>query len=244
MNDSRPVLILQHLTQDNPAYLATWLDRQGLAHDCRDAEIGARYPDDIGPYRALAVLGGAMSANDDLPHLRQAERLIDQAMQHGRPVLGHCLGGQLMARVLGGTVAASPAPEIGWQPLTVIEHPWSRNWFGDSTGWDACQWHHEAFSLPRQAVLLATSSACPNQAFAIERGGVLHLAMQFHVEVDAEKLFAWSTATDDLYQWAQHAHPESVQTGAAMRDRCAAALPAQQAVADRLYGFWLSQGAR
>jgi GMP synthase (glutamine-hydrolysing) len=240
MTDSRPVLILQHLTSDGPAYLATWLARAGIAYDCRDAEAGEAYPDDIEPYRALAVLGGAMSANDDLPTLRQAERLIAQAMARGRPVLGHCLGGQLMARVLGGQVMASPAPEIGWQPLAVVDHPAARHWFGDTAGWDACHWHYEAFSLPPGSVPVATSVVCPNQAFVVERGGVQHLAMQFHIEVDAEKLHAWSWATDEPYRQAQRDHPSSVSSGAAMRADCARALPIQQAVADRVYAAWLA----
>ena len=98
----KPVLILQHLSSDGPAYLGTWLRRQGLPHR------GAQHRGRPGlsrrtwtAYAALAILGGEMSANDPLPSLRRAELLILDAMARGRPVIGHCLGGQLMARALG-----------------------------------------------------------------------------------------------------------------------------------------------
>jgi GMP synthase (glutamine-hydrolysing) len=109
----KTVLVLQHLSGDGPAYLATWLREQGVAFEVRDTEAGQPFPDSLQDHGALAVLGGEMSANDALPSLRQAERLILQAVRDGVPTLGHCLGGQLMARALGARVAASPAPEVG-----------------------------------------------------------------------------------------------------------------------------------
>src|SRR5437870_12594564 len=86
----KPVLILQHLTQDGPAYLQTWLQRAGVSAVIVNSEAGEAFPDSVDAYAALAVLGGEMSANDDLPSLRQAERLILEAISANRPVLGHC----------------------------------------------------------------------------------------------------------------------------------------------------------
>lgn len=127
----KPVLVLQHLSTDGPGYLATWLREQGIAYDVRDTQAGQAYPEHIDGYRALAVLGGEMSANDELPSLRQAERLILEAMDRDIPVIGHCLGGQLMARALGASVHASPAPEIGWQAIRSASTPMARDWLGD-----------------------------------------------------------------------------------------------------------------
>ena len=230
----KPVLVLQHLTSDGPAYLAQWLREEGVPAQVFDTQAGQAYPDHVDGYAALAVLGGEMSANEDLPSLRQAERLILEAMARGLPVIGHCLGGQLMARALGASVHASPAPEIGWQPMRLEPTPLATEWFGADRLPTVFHWHFEAFDLPAGATRLASSPACPNQAFAIGP----HLAMQFHVELDAAKLALWSASIDPDYLALQRSC-DSVQSGAAMRAQAAQALPAQQRLAARLYRRWL-----
>jgi len=236
----KPVLILQHLSADGPAYLRTWLEREGRAYDVFDSERAQAYPERIAGYGALAVLGGEMSANDALPALRQAERLILQALDADVPVIGHCLGGQLMARALGARVHASPAPEIGWQSMHVARNATARDWFGDAAQHVVYHWHHEAFELPANAELLASSSACPHQAFAF---GARHLAMQFHVELDAAKLAVWARSRDPAFLRQQREHPATVQGGAAMLEHGRHALPAQQRLADRIYRRWLAGAA-
>ena len=228
----QPALVLQHLTADGPAYLATWLDANGWRWELRNAEAGQAFPDSLAGHSALAILGGEMSANDELPSLRRAEALVREAVARGVPVLGHCLGGQLIARALGARVVASPRPEIGWQPMTVLPTPAAHDWFGDAAAATVFQWHYEAFELPPGAERLAGSAACPNQAFALGP----HLAMQFHVEVDAEKLERWSH-DDGARHRAVLGQPE-VQDGAAMRRGLADALPLQQRLADRIYARW------
>jgi GMP synthase (glutamine-hydrolysing) len=233
MKPPRPrVLILQHLSTDGPAHLATWLRHAGIAFDVRNTAAGDAYPESLDGYAALAVLGGEMSANDPLPSLRQAERLILQAFERGAPVIGHCLGGQLMARALGARVVESPAPEVGWQPLEVL--PAGARWFGRAGRHVVFQWHYEAFDLPTGAERLAESAACPNQAFAIGP----HLGMQFHIEVDAVKVHAWSREQSGRWQGALTAHPASVQGGDALRAGISTELPAHRALADGLYGRW------
>jgi GMP synthase (glutamine-hydrolysing) len=231
----KPVLVLQHLTTDGPAHLATWLQREGIGFEVFDTQAGQPYPDRIDAYRALAVLGGEMSANDDLPSLRDAERLILQAMDRGFPVIGHCLGGQLMARALGAPVHAAPAPEIGWQAIELVDSPVAREWFGPWREATVFEWHFEAFDLPPGAQTLASSPVCPHQAFAIGP----HLAMQFHVELDAHKLALWSASRDPHFL-ALQANCASVQSGRAMREAAGIALPAQQRLADALYTRWIS----
>ena len=232
---NEPVLVLQNLTADGPGYLGAWLNGQGIAFDVFDTEAADAYPWSIAGYRGLALLGGAMSANDELPSLRQAERLILQAIDADIPVIGHCLGGQLMARALGAQVLASPKPEIGWQTLQVAATPTARAWFGEPGVRTVYHWHGESFELPPGAELLASNASCPYQAFAIGR----HLALQFHVELDAHKLAAWSASVDPGFMRSQREHPATVQTGAAMRAQAIAALPAQQRLADRIYRHWL-----
>ncbi|MFN0184234.1 MAG: type 1 glutamine amidotransferase [Aquabacterium sp.] len=229
----RPILILQHLHNDGPGYLGDWLQRQGLPVDVRNTEAGDAFPGDMDNHSGLAILGGAMSANDALPSLRQAEQLILEAMDRGVPVLGHCLGGQLMARAMGAAVGASPQPEIGWQPITVEATPAARAWFGDRTDTTVFHWHYEVFDLPAGAVRLAHSPACPNQAFGIGP----HLAMQFHVEIDAHKARRWALEGEPDHL-ALVGNCDSVQSPEVIVAGVDRHLASHQALADQIYRHW------
>lgn len=231
----KPVLVLQHMESDGPGYLATWLRAQGQGFEVFNSAAGQAFPSAMDGYGALAVLGGEMSVNDELPSLRRAEALIRESMARDLPVIGHCLGGQLMATALGARVGDSPSPEIGWQRATVHDHAEARAWFGDDDEVTVFHWHFEAFELPRGAVPLAASQACPYQAFAIGP----HLAMQFHVEVDSEKLDVWSASQDAEFLALTQSCP-TVQSGAAMRAQAQRCLARQQALAARLYARWLA----
>ena len=128
----KPVLILEHQLPENAAYLETWLKQHNLEYQVFNAGRGEEFPQRIEPYSALAVMGGGMSANDDLASNHQAIQLILQAMIMDIPVIGHCLGAQLMSRALKGTVTVAPVPEIGWQPIEYADHPLACAWFGDT----------------------------------------------------------------------------------------------------------------
>lgn len=235
----KPVLILQHMRHDGPAYLARWLSEQGIGFDLRDAAAGEAFPADMSGHGALAVLGGAMSANDPLPFLRDAERLILQAMHGQQPVIGHCLGGQLMARALGARVTASPAPEIGWQPLEVLDDPLAQEWLGPPAQHHVMHWHYEAFDLPVGARWLARSAGCPHQAFAIGP----HLAMQFHIEIDAAKLQRWLDQGDPSWHDALQLHGRTVQDKTTILAEAERRMEAHQRLADRIYGRWMRSAA-
>ena len=230
-----PVLILQHQTPERPAYLATWLDQHHVPFEIRCAGAGQEFPATIEPYSALAVMGGGMSANDPLLSNRQAEILVLQAMRLDRPVIGHCLGGQLMTRALGGTVGASPQPEIGWQPIEYEDDPLVAHWFGSNPTSTVIQWHYDAFTVPTGAVRLAGSAACPNQAWALGP----HLAMQFHIEMDADKVHNWVQDDDLLWADAREKYA-SVQHSDAIVQGIESYLTQHQATADHIYRTWLS----
>lgn len=231
----KPVLILQHLGGDGPAYLGHWLAEQGAAVDVRNAEAGDPYPDTLVDHGALAILGGEMSANDPLPSLRRAEVLFLEALRDGIPTLGHCLGGQLMARALGARVGPSPAPEVGFNELRLQAGPAGEAWFGELGPAQVFQWHYEAFDLPPGALALATSAACPHQAFSMGP----HLGMQFHIEIDDEKLARWAQEQGARFLDALALHA-TVQDGPTMLAEAARHMAAHQALADRLYARWLS----
>ena len=162
------VLVLQHTLEDGPGYLGQWLDAQGLRWHAPCAEAGHVYPESVRGHRALAVLGGAWSANDDRPSLRHAEHLIREADALGIPVIGHCLGGQLLARALGGQVQTLPEPEIGWLHIAVNAEADAQAWLGPPGAAMVYQWHYDSFVvLPPGARALASSTACVHQAFAL-----------------------------------------------------------------------------
>lgn len=237
----KPVLILQHLDDDGPAFLRTWLQREGVPFELCNSQSGPAFAHHMGGHAALAVLGGEISANDALPSLRQAELLILDAMARDRPVIGHCLGAQLMARALGARVAASPAPEIGWHRIELRHTAQAHDWFGMADAAPTVfQWHEEAFALPLGATLLAGSAACTQQAFAIGP----HLALQFHLELDADKLRGWAVADTPAHRAQQRRWPGSVQDGASMLRAMDTWLPRQQALAERIYARWLAPARR
>jgi GMP synthase-like glutamine amidotransferase len=231
----RPVAILQHQLPENAAYLTTWLERHRVDYVIFNAGADEEFPASIEPYSALAVMGGGMSANDALLSNRQAEILILQAMRLDRPVIGHCLGGQLMSRALGAAVTASPRPEIGWQPIQYENLDVAREWFGDAPTNTVAHWHYESFGIPAGAVRVATSPACPNQAWAMGP----HLAMQFHIEITETKMQSW-VAEDDA-KWAEsRSLYETVQDKISMLAGLPYHLAQHQATADSIYKKWLS----
>ena len=231
----RPVAILQHQLPENAAYLTTWLERHRVDYVIFNAGADEEFPASIEPYSALAVMGGGMSANDALLSNRQAEILILQAMRLDRPVIGHCLGGQLMSRALGAAVTASPRPEIGWQPIQYENLDVAREWFGDAPTNTVAHWHYESFSIPAGAVRVATSDACPNQAWAMGP----HLAMQFHIEITETKMQSW-VAEDDA-KWAEsRSLYETVQDKISMLAGLPYHLAQHQTTADSIYKKWLS----
>ena len=235
------VLVLQHTLEDGPGYLGEWLDAHGHSWQVRCTEAGQACPESMDGYRALAVLGGEWGANDDRPSLRQAEALIRQADARGIPVIGLCLGGQLMARAFGGRVERLPLPEVGWLPIAAApgaDAALLQDWLGglgQQGQATVYQWHYDSFvELPPGARLLASSPACGHQAFAIGP----HLGMQFHIEITPAKIDAWLKNPGTVYPQAVAQGLPTVQAPGAMRASTAQHQSGSQALADRIYAAW------
>ena len=144
-------------------------------------------PSDPRGFSGLALMRGPMSANDALAWIPGMLELIRAAVSMEVPVLGHCLGGQLMARAMGGSVTRNPVKEIGWGRVAVAANKEAKTWFGNLREFESFHWHGETFSIPRGARNIASSVYCANQAFSLGR----HLAMQFHVEMTPQLVRAW-----------------------------------------------------
>lgn len=230
-----PVLVLENQLPEKIAYLGTWLRRNNIPYVAFNAELHKEFPSSIEGYSALAVMGGAMSANDPLYTNRQAEILILQAMHRDVPVIGHCLGGQLMAKALGAKVISSPAPEIGWHDIEYLDTPETKQWFGETPTEKVIHWHYDSFEIPNGAKLLATSRVCPNQAFSYGK----HFAMQFHIEIDIEKIEYWTSEDDDKWSESRKLY-ESAHTGFDIINGIGSYLANHQKTADNIYSNWLS----
>ena len=248
------VLVLQHLSDDGPGYLGQWLEDKGVSWHVFCADAGEAYPASLGAYKAMAVLGGEWSANDERPSLRHTEMLMREADALGVPIIGHCLGGQLMARAFGGNVERAAQPEIGWIALQTTGSAAARYWFGvndslngsgeaqssgtkpgQSNAHTLYQWHRDSFvKLPPGAELIASSRACAHQAFALGP----HLGMQFHVEINAEKIALWMAEPGASFPRLVERWPASVQSLAAMAAASERYLAASHALANQIYGAW------
>lgn len=230
----RAVLVIEHTEGDGPGHFGEWLALRGRPMTLVRVHAGDPVPATADGFAGLCVLGGPMSANDaHRDHIRAEHGLVRAALDAGVPVIGHCLGGQILAKVLGATVGRSPAPEIGWHAIDADDGPAARRWFGDARRPTVMQWHYEAFDLPAGATALAGSASCPRQAF--EWGGV-HLGMQFHPEADRAKVAWW--ADKDRREAQSLAHVPTVQGPEALLAGCDAHLPAMRALAHRIYDAW------
>jgi GMP synthase-like glutamine amidotransferase len=156
-------------------------ERGWIAATCEIDEIGQA--PGIGGVDAIIAMGGPMSVNDEesLPWLADEKQLIGDAVRAGVPYFGACLGVQLLAASLGARVYAGPEPEVGILPVELTDEGRVDPIMGSLDGTIlALQWHGDTFDLPTGATLLASSPACPHQAF---RFGRLAYGVQFHVEV-------------------------------------------------------------
>src|SRR3546814_216122 len=112
----------------------------------------------------MVLMGSPMSVNDDLPWIASVLSLIRDAIRLDIPVLGHCLGGQLISKALGAEITVNPVKEIGWGEVTVSNNAQAREWFGNLPRFQVFHWHGETFSLPAGTTHLLSSSHCRNQA--------------------------------------------------------------------------------
>ena len=154
----KPIAIFRHVAVEGPGYLGEFLTARHIPWQLIAIDANDPMPSSATAFSGLVFMGGPMSVNDDLPWISQSLALIREAVSLDIPVLGHCLGGQLMAKALGAVVTRNPAKEIGWWPVVVADNDTARAWFGEVTTFTAYHWHGETFSLPTMRCLF-----CPVQ---------------------------------------------------------------------------------
>jgi len=195
---SRPVLIVVHQERSTPGRVGELLEARGHTLDRRCPNQGDALPERLDEHAAAIVFGGPMSANDDhLPGIRAELEWLDAAFASGRPVLGICLGAQLIARALGARVDNHPAGlvEIGYhevRPTAAGAHFLERPTM-------FYQWHRETFELPRGAVHLAHNGAFPAQAFCWRERV---FGIEFHPEMTRAMIERWTGSQKGAAQLA------------------------------------------
>lgn len=232
----RPIAIFRHSPTEGPGYFAIFLERHGIPWRLIAIDEGEAVPASAEAYGGLCFMGGPMSVNDPLPWIDQVCALIRDAAARGIPLIGHCLGGQLMSKALGGQVTRNPVKEIGWGEAQAESNDLAGAWLGDHAKRPATvfQWHGETFSLPPGATRILGNGYCANQMFVLGP----HLGMQCHVEMTPEMIETWCG------QWPEEAaavaHQPSVQAAAQMVGEIPARLPTMRQLADRLYAAWIA----
>jgi GMP synthase-like glutamine amidotransferase len=174
--------VFQHVAFEDIGSMREWLA-------VRDYEVrytrffAGETPPDLDSYNFLIVMGGPMSVLEEerYPWLAAEKRAVLATIASGKPVLGVCLGAQLMASALGADIRRNPVKEIGWFPVAAV--PTEAHAFAFPAEIPVFHWHGETFDMPAQAIRLAQSEHCRNQAFQF---GAKAIGLQFHLETTPE----------------------------------------------------------
>jgi GMP synthase (glutamine-hydrolysing) len=185
----KEVFAFRHVAHEHLGSIADCLARRAVPFRYIDLPQSDSLPVDLDQSLGLIFMGGPMSANDPFPYVRRELYLISQALRSGLPMMGVCLGSQLIAKAAGSPVYRNSAKEIGWYPVYPTPE-------AASDPLTAClapsetvfHWHGETFDLPAGAVWLARSELCAHQAFRL---GDRVYGFQFHFEVTAEMIAEW-----------------------------------------------------
>jgi len=184
-------LVLQHIAIEGPGVLALLLEQRGWDVETVALYAGAHLPQQPQAYQAIIVMGGPMGVYDeaDYPFLRAEHDFLRQALAQDVPLLGICLGSQLVVKALGTRVFRNPVQEIGWDTVALTSDGLADPLFaGVPSPLRVFQWHGDAFDLPAGATWLASSARCRHQAFRYRDRvyGVL-----FHLELTPDMIQSW-----------------------------------------------------
>lgn len=198
------VLLVQNTTIEGSGYLGDLLKEDGFNINSVHAKH-EKLPEKENSL--VVILGAPESANDDLPYLQEEQKLIKKSVENNTPVLGICLGSQLIAKTFGGKVYRGPKKEIGFFDDLVPEAN-SSLFSGFDNPFTVFHWHGDTFDLPEGAIRLAHSEVYPNQAFQFQSA----VGLQFHLEVNEEMVNLWLDRTGDKLQNISYIDPEKIRS--------------------------------
>jgi GMP synthase-like glutamine amidotransferase len=228
----RPIAVFRFSPTEGPAHFAQWLDAARLPWRLLAIDEGEPVPADARAFAGIGMMGGPMSANDSLAWIDPLSRLLRDAIARDVPVIGHCLGGQLLAQALGARVRRTDVPEIGWIDVESTDAVASDAWFGGKDAFDAFQWHYDVFDLPPGATRVLTNRFNPNQAYVI---GERHIGFQCHIEMTKDLVETWCrTGANEIGAPGTEARQSRDEILRDLDSR----LRALQAVADGVYARW------
>ena len=233
----KPVVVFRYSDTEGPGHFATFLDARRIAWKLVKLDEGEPVPASSEAFAGLGFMGGPMSANDELAWTQPVLALMRDAVERKVPVIGHCLGGQMLARALGGKVSVNPVKEIGWNAVRVEDTPTARRWFGDDLReFVTFQWHGDTFTIPPGGERILTGVHCPNQAYVV---GDRHLGLQCHVEMTPEMIASW-IASGRREVEANLSSP-AVQPVEVIQSEESRRLPVLNDAAERLYRRWITK---
>ena len=198
------VLLVQNTRIEGSGYLGELLSNDGFDI----TSINAKHeiiPDK--KFSLVVILGAPESANDNLPYLVEEQKLIKNSVNDNIPVLGICLGSQLIAKTFGAKVYKGPTKEIGfYHDLTISNN--SKLFDGFKNPFSVFHWHGDTFDLPTGATRLALSENYPNQAFQYKSA----IGLQFHLEVNAQMVNLWLDKTEQKLQQIPYIDPQKIRS--------------------------------
>jgi GMP synthase-like glutamine amidotransferase len=228
-----PILIFRHVEIEGPGYLADFLELENIPYKVICLDKAEPVPENLDTVSALVFMGGPMSVNDSLPWINAELKLIRKAHDIDLPMLGHCLGGQLISKALGGGVTVSRISEIGWHRVTQVEGKSAATWTnGLENEFEVFHWHGETFSIPDGAELILSSQYCENQAFVIGKT----LAMQCHIEMTEIMVREWVNLSTEHSECLSIGIQSSVEMLEDLQEKTLNL----KAIANQIYTHWLS----
>lgn len=198
------VLVIQNTRIEEIGYLGELLNKDGFVIHSVNAKH-EKLPEKN--YSLVVILGAPESANDDLPYLQAEQKLIQKTVDDNIPVLGICLGSQLIAKTFGGRVYRGPKKEIGFYHDLRIDNN-SKLFSGFTNPFTVFHWHGDTFDLPEKAVRLVHSENYPNQAFQINSA----VGLQFHLEVNVEMVNLWLDKTQEKLHQIPYIDPQKIRS--------------------------------
>jgi len=186
------ILIIRHSEKEGPGTIEHFFKHYGFELQIIGLDRGDTFPAKLDNISAVIILGGHMNVYEEqfLPFFNEEERLIRKVIIEEIPLLGICLGAQLIAKTCNAMVTKSPEREIGWYRVTLNSEGQKDMLFqGLSKNLHVFQWHEDTFDIPPSGVLLAQSNTCKNQAFRV---GNSVYGLQFHIEVTENMIKEWA----------------------------------------------------